>query len=123
MLSEDARPADMGGRSDGGTCKGGHNSPYQPRDRVEPEALGLMATRFPELEREGWDEVISDVQHAEQLTAYLWFPKGAPHLFDRVEEANRRGLQDGTFVPASERTLMPSQRRKCGTTRTRLGGS
>jgi hypothetical protein len=36
---------------------------------------------------------------AERVSAHLWFPGGSPHDFDRVEEANHRGVVEGNFVP------------------------
>jgi hypothetical protein len=37
-------------------------------------------------------------------SSHLWFPRGAPHRYDRVEEANRRGTDHtGRLIPGDER--------------------
>jgi hypothetical protein len=70
---------------------------------LELDALTEMSRRKPILPLRRWDEVQSDVETAKKLTAYFWFPRGSPHDFDRIEEANRRGIRKGQLVHPEER--------------------
>lgn len=69
----------------------------------ELRALKTMSGRTPQVTIRGWSSVEQHVAHAEKLSGYLWFPGGRPHLFDKVEEANHRGLRRGRLVPTSKR--------------------
>jgi len=41
---------------------------------------------------------------ARALASHLWFPRGSPHEFDRIQEANRRGIgRDGQLLGMDER--------------------
>lgn len=73
--------------------------------RLELEVFEEMATtREPIAQLADWDTTHADMQRGEALASHLWFPRGAPHIFDRVQEANRRGQQpDGSLVPFNER--------------------
>jgi hypothetical protein len=73
--------------------------------RLELEALGEMANRQPVVEIDRWEDVRAELAEAEAMSAYLWFPRGRPDPFDRVEEANRRGIRDGALVPLNERPV------------------
>lgn len=71
--------------------------------RLELEALKAMASREPTVGLAGWEQVSGDMAASQAATDYLWFPRGAPTMFDRVEEANRRGVVNRQLVPMSER--------------------
>ncbi len=71
--------------------------------RLELEVLGAMASREPSVGLAGWGEVTRDIDVSRGMTEYFWFPGGEPTMFDRVEEANRRGVVDRKLVPMSER--------------------
>ena len=63
-----------------------------------------MTQQEPEVDLAGWDGVRKDMERGEALAAHLWFPRRAPHAYDRVQEANRRGQRDdGSLVPRDER--------------------
>jgi hypothetical protein len=52
-----------------------------------------MNQRHPAIEIAGWqgtDELCENVWHE---TSYLWFPGQKPHLYDRIQEANRRAFR------------------------------
>ncbi len=67
----------------------------------ELRALRQMADRPPQVILRGWREVEDALRNAEGVSAHLWFPGGSPHHFDRVEEANHRGLRDGRLIPVA----------------------
>lgn len=71
--------------------------------RLELEALEAMASREPSVVLAQWDDVMEDMAASRAMNAYFWFPKGDPTMFDRVEEANRRGIMNRQLVPMSER--------------------
>jgi hypothetical protein len=71
--------------------------------RLELEALETMASREPTVGLTGWDEIMADIDLSRAITEYFWFPRGEPGIFDRVEEANRRGVVDRKLVPMSNR--------------------
>jgi hypothetical protein len=72
--------------------------------RLELDAFARMTTREPVVGLAGWDEVTADMAIGEALASHLWFPTGRPHMYDRVQEANHRGLKDGgTIVPRDQR--------------------
>jgi hypothetical protein len=72
--------------------------------RLELESFEEMSRQEPPVNLAGWDEVREDMERGEVLAAHLWFPRGAPHLYDRVQEANRRGeREDGGPIPWDER--------------------
>jgi hypothetical protein len=58
-------------------------------------ALERMTRRVPRVKLRDWEDVGSDISHARDLSAHLWFPPdGSPHDFDRIEEANRRSARN-----------------------------
>lgn len=65
----------------------------------ELRALQLMTTHEPTVGIRGVDDLDGRVTEAERVSEPLWFPGGTPHEFDRVQEANHRGLVDGHHVP------------------------
>jgi hypothetical protein len=72
--------------------------------RLELGVFEEMTTRAPEVELHGWDDVREDMRLGEELAAHLWFPRGSPHSFDRIQEANRRGVgADGRPMRLDER--------------------
>lgn len=76
----------------------------------ELKAYKAMASRPPEVGIANWHDVEQRIQRAERLTEYFWFPPGVPPAFDRVEEANHRGLQNGHLVPVgSPQRLAPDE--------------
>lgn len=71
---------------------------------LELEAFEEMTRQEPRVALTDWDGVRADIERGEQLSSHLWFPRGAPHPYDRVQEANRRGQRiDGGLVPWDER--------------------
>lgn len=72
--------------------------------RLELEAFDAMTERAPTVGLQGREEIRARTQQARALSAHLWFPTGPPHAFDRVEEANRRGVSSGgELVPWGDR--------------------
>jgi hypothetical protein len=70
----------------------------------ELEAFGRMSRRTPRVRLDAWDEVMRGVGVATALTKHLWFPPGGtPHIFDRVETANHRGVRGRKLVDPSKR--------------------
>jgi hypothetical protein len=77
---------------------------------LELRALEEMSGREPQVRILGLDDIRRVISHAEAVSAHLWFPGGTPHEFDRVEEANHRGLVNGHLVPVSApERLRPDQ--------------
>ena len=71
---------------------------------TELKAFAKMTSQRPKVELSGWGEVDRLIVATERLTSHFWFPGGTPHQFDRVSEANNRGLSsEGKFVPRTER--------------------
>jgi hypothetical protein len=59
-----------------------------------------MTQRHPNIEIADWQSTEELCESAWHKTSYLWFPGQTPHLYDRMQEANRRAfrmLQQGTF--------------------------
>jgi hypothetical protein len=72
--------------------------------RLELEVFDEMATRAPTVGLQGREEIRVRAGHARALASYFWFPTGAPEPFDRVQEANHRGMTpDLKIVPRDER--------------------
>ena len=72
--------------------------------RLELEVFEEMTRREPVVNLAGWNEVRTDIERGESLASHLWFPRGSPHEYDRVQEANRRGTtRDGQLVPFAKR--------------------
>lgn len=67
----------------------------------ELRAFRRMADRPPQVRLRNWKELEEVLRHAEGISAHLWFPGGSPHQFDKVEEANHRGLRNGRLVPVT----------------------
>lgn len=58
---------------------------------AELRSLRRMSRRAPRVDLRRWDEVEQDLERADQLTSYFWFPPfGEPTEYDRIEEVNRR---------------------------------
>jgi hypothetical protein len=98
----------------------GHNMPVTPRAdhyavelallyvgtlaSLELQAFDAMRRREPPIAIQGRDTMIARADAFRTQTAYFWFPSGSPDNFDRVQEANQRGvLPDFTMVPREER--------------------
>ncbi len=76
--------------------------------RLELEVFAEMTSRDPVVNLAGWDEVRADMERGEALAAHLWFPRGSPHIFDRVQEANHRGVgPDGRSLLAMTKRPKP----------------
>lgn len=72
--------------------------------RLELEVFGEMTRREPVVNLAGWDGARTDMKRGESLASHLWFPRGSPHTYDRVQEANRRGqARDGRLLSFDER--------------------
>jgi len=71
--------------------------------RLELEALDAMAAREPRVGLAQWEEISDDIAASKWMMQHLWFPRGDPTMFDRVEEANRRGVVARRLVPMNER--------------------
>jgi hypothetical protein len=82
---------------------------------AELKWLKRMAARTPRVRLEDWIRVDAHVRRADDAAAHLWFPGvDEPHMYDRVEEANSRGVRSGgRLVPMNRRPtpgdLKPSQ--------------
>ena len=62
-----------------------------------------MCQREPTVGLSQRHEILTYLQRAQAFTNYLWFPKGPPTTYDRVQEANRRGVRTDGIVPWAER--------------------
>lgn len=71
---------------------------------AELKALARMASRRPKVRLADWDTVESHIKTADAIAAYLWFPGDLPHQFDRVQEANSRGLRRDKLVDRDKRS-------------------
>jgi hypothetical protein len=58
---------------------------------MELDVFEEMTRREPGVGLTSWDQVRADMDRGETLASHLWFPRGVPHAYDRVQEANRRG--------------------------------
>jgi hypothetical protein len=82
---------------------------------AELKDLKRMTTRTPRVCVHDWPSVQSRIEAADAAAAHLWYPGvDQPHAYDRVEEANSRGmLSGGRLRPMNERpkpdTLKPQQ--------------
>jgi hypothetical protein len=66
--------------------------------------LKRMSARTPRVRIVGWPTVEAHANTADAAAAHLWFPGGdEPHMYDRVEEANSRGMHRGRLVPIDRR--------------------
>jgi hypothetical protein len=70
---------------------------------AELKALARMASRRPKVRLGDWDVVQSHIKTADATAAHLWFPGDPPHMFDRVQEANSRGLRHDRLVERDKR--------------------
>ena len=64
---------------------------------AELRAFIDFANRPPEVDVSSLSKMREDIDLAEEVSEYFWFPNGNPHVYDRVEEANHRGVlfEDG----------------------------
>jgi len=76
----------------------------------ELTALLELSARPPQANVGAADAIRSEIERAAATTSYFWFPGGVPHEFDRIQEANHRGIRyspDGEIetyrVPHEER--------------------
>jgi hypothetical protein len=70
----------------------------------ELKFLKRMTSRTPRVQLAGWPTVDAHVAAADAATAHLWFPGvDEPHAYDRVEEANSRGMRGGRLIPRDRR--------------------
>ncbi len=63
--------------------------------RLELDVFERMSQQQPRVGLIAWDAVRTDIDRGRVLASHLWFPQGSPHWFDRVQEANRRGVGEG----------------------------
>jgi hypothetical protein len=70
---------------------------------AELKALARMSSRRPKVRLGDWDTVERHIKTADSTAAHLWFPGDPPHPFDRVQEANSRGLRRDKFVDRDKR--------------------
>ncbi len=71
---------------------------------AELKFLKRMTARTPRVRLDDWATVDANVQAADEAAAHLWFPGvDQPHAFDRVAEANSRGMRRGRLVPWDRR--------------------
>jgi len=77
---------------------------------AELRAFARMAGRPPKVRLGDWDIVEGHIKAADSAASHLWFPGDPPHEFDRVQEANSRGVRDYKLVERSKRPT-PSQLR------------
>ncbi len=66
-------------------------------------ALQEMSRRSPTVGLREWDTVEARISIADAAASHLWFPGDPPHSYDRVQEANSRGMREGNFVPRDQR--------------------
>jgi hypothetical protein len=82
---------------------------------AELKFLKRMTTRTPRVRLDDWAIVETHITAADADAAHLWFPGvDGPHAYDRVEEANSRGMRSGgRLIPMDRRPapddLQPSQ--------------
>ena len=62
---------------------------------LELEVFERMSQRDPQVGLKRWEAIRADTDRGRLLSTHLWFPRGSPHQFDRVQEANRRGVGEG----------------------------
>ncbi len=75
---------------------------------AELKFLKRMTTRTPRVRLDGWATVEAHIQAADAAAAHLWFPgEDGPHLFDRVEEANSRGMSRSGRLVLMDRRPAP----------------
>jgi len=72
---------------------------------LELEAFDEMTHREPAVELSDGKVVRDEIAMLRDLTSHFWFPIGPPTEFDRVQEANQRGVlpNGGGIVPLEER--------------------
>lgn len=71
---------------------------------AELKFLKRMAARTPRVRLDDWATVEENIRAADAAAAHLWFPGvDEPHAFDRVEEANSRGMRGGRLIPRDRR--------------------
>jgi hypothetical protein len=72
---------------------------------AELKFLKRMSGRTPRVRLEGWPTVVSHIRAADAASAHVWFPGvDEPHAYDRVAEANSRGIRrGGQLVPRDRR--------------------
>jgi hypothetical protein len=79
---------------------------------AELKSLKRMTARTPCVGLEGWATVEAHIGAADAAAAHLWFPGvDEPHAFDRVEEANSRGIRGGGRLVPMDRRLGPDDLR------------
>ena len=69
----------------------------------ELRAFRDMSERAPRLNIREWEDTERILADADEKASHLWFPPNEPPWFDRIKEANNRGLVEGEFVPRDGR--------------------
>lgn len=72
----------------------------------ELAALLAMADREPRINVHDKETVLGLIATARSQSAHLWYPRTYPHMFDRIEEVNRRawrGQRDSGVLTTPER--------------------
>lgn len=72
--------------------------------KLELEIFEEMTRREPKVRLAERDDVRRDMESGASVSSHLGFPRGNPHMYDRVEEANHRGI-------AGDRSIGPRGRR------------
>lgn len=71
---------------------------------AELRYLKRMSTRTPRAALHAWPMVEAHIEAADAEAAHIWFPGvDQPHAYDRVQEANSRGLRGWRQVPMNRR--------------------
>jgi hypothetical protein len=71
---------------------------------AELKYLKRMAARTPRVRLGDWATVDANMRAADEAASHLRFPGvDQPHAFDRVEEANSRGMRRGRLIPMNRR--------------------
>jgi hypothetical protein len=79
---------------------------------TELKFLKRMTGRTPRVRLNGWPAVEAHISAADAAAAHLWFPGvDPPHEYDRVEEANSRGMGRGGGLVPMNRRLRPNDLR------------
>jgi hypothetical protein len=77
---------------------------------AELKYLKRMTGRTPRVRLHDWNTVEAHISAADAGAAHLWFPGvDGPHAYDRVEEANARGMRSGGRLVPMDRRPAPDE--------------
>lgn len=77
--------------------------------RLELEIFEEMSRREPTVGLDGWDEVRADIDMSTAVSSHLWFPSGSPHWYDRVQQANFRGMKKDLSLASRDERPKPEE--------------